>query len=671
MLSAAVLFGGAVPAMGQEANVSPIRKVVMLIEEMKVQTEKDAKADLESYDKYMCWCKTNDAAKTTAIADAQATIEELTAFVEESKAKEGQLKTEIGQLQTDIAEDTDALATATATREKENEEFKATETDLTETIGLLKESVEILSKVQLLQKNGEAPSKEILMQVKAKHVASRPSFAGLMQKDLFDMLGALGGPKDSFLPRRRVALNQASAMQPEISEEEAGMAARPNGQNGAAAGAKSYNSRSGKIFGLLSEMSEEMQRDLAEATKTEAQSNENFANLKAAKEAEIAAATEQEKAKTAELADTLNKMAKAKRDLEKTEAALAADTEFLANMKKDCQAEDENYKKRAEIRSQEIVALAETLKILNDDDARTLFGKSVGTSFIQESSEQKAMLMDRAAKKAMMRIAEVARRHKNWALASLAVRVRLDAFTKIKEMMDKMLVELKKQQQEEYEKAEACKKDIDETEDTIKEKNNLKDDLDEKHKSLKNSLETLATEIAELQKEEEEMKIALKQAGEQRKGENQIFQQSVMDQRATVNILNKALARLKSFYESSFIQQPGQAVSAPPPKGKDYSKSAGAGGVLQLLQKIITEAEQEEIELSGDEQNAQENYGKFVQDTTASIEADRKAIEEKTAQVAEAETALSETKEAQMANNAEISKLDDLLKAIHVDSLEQ
>ena len=55
----------------------------------------------------------------------------------------------------------------------------------------------------------------------------------------------------------------------------------------------------------------------------------------------------------------------------------------------------------------------------------------------------------------------------------------------------------------------------------------------------------------------------------------------------------------------------------------------------------------EEIELSGDEQNAQKNYGEFVQDTTATIEAARKAIEEKTAQTAEAETALSETEEAQ------------------------
>merc|ERR1719253_1809107 len=413
MLSAAVLFGGAAPAMGQEANVSPIRKVVTLIEEMKVQCEKDAKADLEAYDKYMCWCETNEKAKTTAIADAEATIEELTAFIEESKAKEGQLKTEIGQLETDIAADQDALATAMETRAKENDEFKATEADLTETIGLLKEAVTVLDKVQLVQESGEAPSKELLekmkhtsqmlMQVKSKRVASRPSFAGLMQKDLFDMLGAMGGvQQDTFLPKRKVSALQQGSMQPK----------------GAAAGAKSYNSRSGGIFGLLSEMSEEMQRDLSEAQKAEAASEENFQNLKAAKEEEIAAATEQKKAKEAQLADTINKMAKAKRDLEKTEAALAADTEFLANMKKDCQVEDEEYKKRADIRSQEIVALAETLKILNEDDARELFGKSVGTSFIQESSAQKAALMDRASKRAMQRIAEVARKHKNWALAS-------------------------------------------------------------------------------------------------------------------------------------------------------------------------------------------------------------------------------------------------------------
>merc|ERR1719253_1510719 len=204
MLSAAVLFGGAAPAMGQEANVSPIRKVVMLIEEMKVQTEKDAKADLEAYDKYMCWCQTNEKAKTQAIADAEATIEELTAFVEESKAKEGQLKTEISQLETDIAEDTDALATATATREKENAAFLAVEADLSETSGLLKEAVATLEKVQLMQTSGQKidralamkaqATSEALIQLHKSHgIQGRfPRFQSVMKRDLFDMLGSLG-----------------------------------------------------------------------------------------------------------------------------------------------------------------------------------------------------------------------------------------------------------------------------------------------------------------------------------------------------------------------------------------------------------------------------------------------------------------------------------------------
>mmetsp|Transcript_24926 Transcript_24926/g.74205 ORF Transcript_24926/g.74205 Transcript_24926/m.74205 type:complete len:717 (+) Transcript_24926:90-2240(+) len=670
-LSAAVLFGGAV---GQESNVSPIRKVVMLIEEMKVQTEKDAKADLESYDKYMCWCKTNEAAKTTAIADAEATIEELTAFVEESKAKEGQLKTEIGQLQTDIAEDTDALATATATREKENEEFKATEADLTETIGLLKESVEILSKVQLLQKNGEAPSKElldqahrtteILMQVKAKHVASRPSFAGLMQKDLFDMLGALGGPKDSFLPRRKMALDQASAMQPEISEEEAGMAARPNGQNGAAAGAKSYNSRSGKIFGLLSEMSEETDRDLAEARQTEKAAEEAFQGLKAAKEGEIAAATQNKDSKQAELAELTDKCAKAKADLEATQGALAADTEFLGNMKESCANEDSEYAKRAKVRSEEAVALTETLKILRSDDARDTFGKTI--AFLQVSaSTELAARQDRAADRAMKMIAKIAKKHRNWSLVALAVTVRLDAFEKVKAAMDKMLAELEKQQKEEYAKWTQCKKEIDLTEDEIKVKDRTKSDLEEKHQSLVGAIETLQTEISELQKDEADMEIALKQAGEQRKAENQVYKQSVMDQRTAINILNKALARMKEFY--GFIQQPGSASSPEPAKGKAFSKSAGAGGVVMILETIIKEATTEEQELDADENTAQADYATLVRDTAASIEAARVAIEEKSAALAETETDKSETQEALLANGVELEKLADLLHNQHVN----
>merc|ERR1740121_622309 len=132
----------------------------------------------------------------------------------------------------------------------------------------------------------------------------------------------------------------------------------------------------------------------------------------------------------------------------------------------------------------------------------------------------------------MRRIAGVASKHGNWALVSLAVHVELDAFTKVKAAMDKMLAELLKQQKEEYAKMEACKKDIDQTEDAIKEGEVTKGDLNSKHKDITNTLALLAEEITGLKKEVEEMEVSLKQAGEERKAGNQLFQTTMMDQRA-------------------------------------------------------------------------------------------------------------------------------------------
>ncbi len=48
---------------------------------------------------------------------------------------------------------------------------------------------------------------------------------------------------------------------------------------------------------------------------------------------------------------------------------------------------------------------------------------------------------------------------------------------------------------------------------------------------------------------------------------------------------------------------------------------------MQLIAKIIADAESTEIEIKMGEQNAQKEYASFVSATTASIEADRQAIE--------------------------------------------
>jgi len=656
-------------------QMSPVRKVVTLIEEMKVQVEKDAEADTEAYDKYMCWCETNRKEKTAAVASAEDQISDLTTIVEEAAAKETELKTEIATLEDDIHDDEEALTTATAVRKKDHENFKAEEADMKETRSLLDQAVKVLNKVQLVQRRGSSSrdiqsASQILVQIH-RVIKSRGSlFTNVMQKDFFDVMSALdevgnGSSNRPFLPKREgIELDQQPLA-------------------GAAAGAKSHNSRSGQIVGMLSAMHDEVTSDLSKAQREEFQAEVAFQKLRSAKLSEVGAAKKLMNDKESELSQLLDKSAKATEDILALKDALTADEKFLASLERNCKKEDDAYAGRVKIRSEEIVALGETLKILSADESRDLFDKTISLVQLRSSSQismTKAELMraqNGASERAMQRIAAVARRHHNWSLVSLAVRVRLDGFDKVKKVMDNMLAELQKQQKEEYEKWEFCKKSIDETEDAIKEAKHTKQDIGEKHQELVNDIETLTTATSELKKEVADMEVSLKKAGEDRKEENNLFQTSISDQRAAIIILNKALARLKTFYEKKSLvqvhlhsadgQTPGAAAPPPPPSPGGYEKSAAAGGVLQLVKKIITDAEITEKELIADEQKSQEDYAAFVIATKESLEADRAAIEEKQTQRASAASEKSETEEAQLANKVELEKLEELLQAHHMD----
>jgi len=131
---------------------SPIRKVVIMLEDMRAQVAKEGDEDQEAYDTYKCWCETNEKEKTKAIEDGKQKIEELSSFLEEAAAKEGELKQDIETLAEEIAADKDALETATALRAKENAEFKAAEAEMKETMDGIVEAVKVLSKVQLLRR---------------------------------------------------------------------------------------------------------------------------------------------------------------------------------------------------------------------------------------------------------------------------------------------------------------------------------------------------------------------------------------------------------------------------------------------------------------------------------------------------------------------------------------
>jgi septal ring factor EnvC (AmiA/AmiB activator) len=685
-----VLLCVAVPALSLVAHQpsaiksdsSPIAKVVTLITEMKATVEKEAEEDKDANDKYVCWCETNEKQKVAAIKSGTQTVEELESFVQEAAGTSAKLATEIKSLASDIKEDEEALAAANELREKESEAFQASEADMKETIDLLAQSIAKLEKVQLVQQNGGKLSDDeegdALLQVKqlVKHVQSRSQqINNVLQRDLFDVLGELNQ-----VARREVKKQGSSvaagALLSEVFMSKRGDAsslledlfkkptAPPTGLKGGAQ-AKSYNSRSGPILGVLAEMKDQFMRDLGKAQKDDFTALVNFHKLSAAKGEEIAAATKQKEMKEGQLADLKSKVAQSKETIEDTQEAVDTDEKFLKTLKENCKAEAADYDAKVKAQNDEIKALGETLEALTDEGARELFSKTVNVDFLQvaTSTAARERVRDRATNRAMHRLMKAGRKNNDMALVSMAVRVRLDAFKKVKEAMNKMTTQLTKQKKQEYDKWEECKKEIDETEDDIKEASETKEDLSEKHQDLVNTLEKLKDSTTDLKKQVSEMEVELKKAGEARKAENLRYQTAISDQRATVKILNIAYSKLQAFYGSRSLLQTGEVDEQP--ETKDYAKNENGGSVMQLIARIITDAQTEYGVLVVSEKHAQVAYTSFVKETTASIEAARKTISANEKQAAKFSAEKSETAAAQLANNGELEKLNQLLQGTH------
>merc|ERR1719379_1466829 len=97
-----------------------------------------------------------------------------------------------------------------------------------------------------------------------------------------------------------------------------------------------YAAQSGEILGILKQMKEEMEGDLSDAQKKEAERAAAFDELRSAKTDEIASAEKLLEEKKAELAQAEFDLANAKEDLEEVQEQLAEDQKFLGNLIKMC-----------------------------------------------------------------------------------------------------------------------------------------------------------------------------------------------------------------------------------------------------------------------------------------------------------------------------------------------
>merc|ERR1711897_48972 len=316
---------------------------------------------------------------------------------------------------------------------------------------------------------------------------------------------------------------------------------------------QSYAPQSGEIYGILTQMLETFEANLSQSQKEEMENQKAYEDLKAAKEAEIAAGQEQIDKKTAELADTDEKNAQAKEDIEDTKKSLSADEEFLMMLKEKCAMTDKEWEERQKTRQLEMEAVSKALAVLSGDDAHDLFTRTFNPALMQMEAAATSKRREQASKL----LSQVAKKLNSPHLSALAYRVRLDAFTRVKKAIDDMIAQLMKEKADEIKHNDFCVDEFNTNQLQTEKKEREKADLIAKIEDLEMTIKALTEAITKLKSEIAEMQLQMKRAGEDREKENKEFQMTVADQRATQKLLTAALNVLQDFYgkKAAFMQQ--------------------------------------------------------------------------------------------------------------------
>merc|ERR1719446_1450999 len=308
-------------------------------------------------------------------------------------------------------------------------------------------------------------------------------------------------------------------------------------------GSQSYAPQSGQITGILKQMQDTMNANLAEATSEENNAIKAYEGLMAAKTKEVNALTKSIEEKSVRLGELQVNIVAMKEDLDDTGKALLEDKKYLGDLDKNCALKTKEHEENMKMRSEELLALADTIKILNDDDALELFKKTLpaASSFLQlatRDQRQQAVAVLRAGR----------RDHPELNFIALALQGKKVDFAKVIIMIDEMVAVLKAEQEDDNKKKEYCGNAFDLADDKKKSEERAIHNLDKSIEKTKEDIDLHEAEIKALEDGIVALDKSVAEATEQRKEENAEYTELMANDSAAKELLGFARNRLNKFY---------------------------------------------------------------------------------------------------------------------------
>jgi len=628
---------------GSAFEVTPVQKVVALLQGMLEKGKKEKYQEQEAYAKFNEFCKGVITEKDLAISDEMANIEHFTADIRKERATAQVMKHDIRRMDKAIAVLKGDIQAATNVRAVEKADYDALYQDYSESVDALMNAIETLKK----QAPHTKSAKSAMVQISA--VADLNLIPKSAKKAL-----------DMFVQQGEEAAINLALGAPE---------------------ANAYEFHSAKIVEMLRGLLDKFIDERRTIDKQEANSQEAYEQLVESLKYQIETLTERRGGKAVGMTKELELKAENKEERIEEINLKAEDTEYRKDFKATCIVKTKAFRARQHLRANEITALEKAITIIKSGAISGNADKHL-PALLQKSKKGSALYALRSSSSNWNRVAtylqEQAAKLNSRILAVIAVHAAKDPFIKVKKMLKDLLVHLLEQANEEAQHKGWCDTEIAGSAHTRAQKTRAVEVLQAEIDEIKASIAKLSENIRGVTVELADIDEAIATQTRLRMEEKAKNAETIKDSKEAQVAVDQALTVLRDFYDddgsdggddfafvqknsssspknsssypknsSSYVQPKNsssyvQKNSVPDTPDSAYTKMADESiGVLGMLEVIQGDFARLESSTRAAEASAQEEYDKFMADSKRDKAVKKADIEHKTNQKQDKEGALA------------------------------
>jgi len=545
-------------------KVSPVQKVVELLEECKGKVAKDLAAEAAVMEEYTTFCDDELKEKGYAIETATREIGELEAAIEDSKATVLAQSDEIATLGTEAAAKSKELYDATEVRKAKKADFEAAEAELVKSVDECSRAVVALEKGMALVQGGKR--KEAKKELKAVSMA------------LTSIVGAISIDTES-TRKLKSFLQQTSSESDNddlsLKQPQAKMVA--------------YESKSGGIIQTVKDMQAKAEGELSDLRKKEMADAHEFSMLESSLQSEISHNTEKTSIATKAKASAEEAGATAEGDLASTTKTKAADTEYSTNLKTECEMAASEWAARQASAKEEMAAIDKAKEILVSGVVALVQSGAKLTKksdFDDDDSESDSSSATRA--KLVKKIQSLGKKFHSFGLMQLASVAGSDPFVKIRGLIEDMIAKLLKEAQEEATQKAFCDAEMGKSKTSQAEKTATIDKLQTRIDGASATIAELTEAIKTLQAEIADIDSSQAEATKIRTTESADNKAAIADFSQSADAVVKAMGVLKSFYEGTALIQASSKTGRPSFGGAKSDTGSSIISVLEVAESDFT-----------------------------------------------------------------------------------